>query len=256
MISNYELISFWAGIMKDHSQFIISSLSYKENETINHAKFFNEQFSFIENQSDNQISKEFIKQVNTLLLNFIDFKKYIITCLMKCNIELRLPPSFINHMINEAEEFFRDLQKISNSTTLQSENNVKSNLWLHKIWLPDASGHAAAIAGDLDPVETELINEAKMFQQVFDDLFIKAFELYFIYERTGLKNGILENFNLDVKDKIVEFISFLEKIRQLVKDCKVMNVLIPLMPDHMIREEYYYLTNIKIFLERSPRPVV
>jgi hypothetical protein len=164
-----------------------------------------------------------------------------------------LPPTFINHMINEALEFYQDLDKIKHRSNI---NLVEENILLHKIWLPDASGHAAAIAGDLDPTETIFIEEANNYKALFDNLFIKVIELGQVLDRTNLKDGNLHFFNEQVEEKINNFIIFLEKIKKLRIECKLLGVFNPLMADHMIREEYYYLVNIKSFLGRRQKKEV
>lgn len=249
MLSPANKINFWSGIMRDHAEFFLISLSYKESEFINKARFFQtafikigeESIAFNSPQSSVPITV-LINKAMPLLINFINFKRIAIRKLLQCRIELGLPPTFINHMINEAMEFYRDLCTLS---TGKSMSPTAENILLHKIWLPDASGHAASIMGELDPTETTLINEAEAFKKSFDNLFIKATELGQMLERTGLQNNSLAWLNMEVEIKITEFISFLDKVRQLREQCKALGTLMPIMPDHMIREEKYYLAGIQ-----------
>lgn len=249
MLSPAYKIYFWSGIMRDHAEFFLISLSYRESEFINAAQFFKNTFMNIGKESialkDEQSSvpiAALINKVKPLLLNFINFKRIATKRLLQCDIELSLPPTFINHMINEAMEFYRDLCDIE---TCKVMSPTAENILLHKIWLPDASGHAASIAAELDPTETMLIKESEEFKKVFDNLFIKAIELGQMLERTFLDNGSLDWLNTEVEKKIKEFICFLDKVRQLREQCKALGTLKPLIPDHMIREEKYYLASIQ-----------
>ena len=64
------------------------------------------------------------------------------------SLSTSLPPTFYNHMINEAMFFYKTLKSLQTNAML---NPLLENINLHIIWLPDASGHAATIACDLDP---------------------------------------------------------------------------------------------------------
>lgn len=241
-MNNNEIIYFWASIMQDHADFILSALSSKETEFIRNAQYFKNEFNKIEKDATLEISNQYIDYIISILNNFIDFKQSIIKRLLSCNIELGLLPSFINHMINEAFEFHRNLLKLRTTNKLEPK---KENILLHSIWLPDAAGHAAIITTTLDSVEKIYIKEARMFESIFNEMFIKNFELGKMLERTGLEDGTLNYFNNEVEDRINDFIAFLNKLKNLRMQCKVMGIIKPLMLDHMIREERYFLMNIR-----------
>lgn len=255
MLSFSERIYFWSGIMRDHCEFFLISLSHRETEFINTAQFYKNAFINIQHKtktlSEVQSQVEVANFINTvlpLLLNFINFKRLAVRKLLRCDIELNQTPSFINHMINEAMEFYRDLCSMNSTKPLDP---TAQNIILHKIWLPDASGHAASICAQLDPTEASLIKEADNFKKAFDNLFIKSVELGQMLERACLNNGSLEWLNKEVEMKINEFICFLDKVRELRIYCKALGALKPLIPDHMIREEKYYLANIQNFKSKQ-----
>ncbi|KNF08974.1 hypothetical protein CLPU_4c00200 [Gottschalkia purinilytica] len=249
MLSPSTRIYFWSGIMRDHAEFFLTSLSSRETEFINAAHFYKTAFinirkeaKMLRNKCDSIATKALVNKVISLLSDFINFKRLATRELLQCNIELGLPPTFVNHMINEAMEFYRELNIMKLG---KSMNSVEENILLHKIWLPDAAGHASSIAAELDPTETIMIKEAEKFEKTFNNLFIKARELGQMLERTCLKNGSLEWLNKEVEIEINNFICFLDKIRMLREECKLLGTLKPLIPDHMIREEKYYLYNVK-----------
>lgn len=182
--------------MRDHGEFQYTLLSPKEKEGINTVAHFMKLFEKLNKEvpsSTRDLSPKalsaLIKKNKEALTQFINFKRTLLAKLMKCDIELGIPPSFLNHMINEALEYYRVLCFFDKTIPF---NNVLENIRLHKVWLPDASGHASAIAADLDPIEFNLIHEARDFIKKFDYLFKKAFEMYDMFKRTGLENGGLQ----------------------------------------------------------------
>ncbi len=249
MLSPVERIHFWLCIMRDHTEFYLLSLSHRETESIRNVYCFQNTFIGLINEAETVATGysadmvcNLVNKVTPVLINFINFKKQTLWKLLKCCIELNLPPTFVNHMINEAMEFYRELCSI-NSKPLSP---TAENILFHKLWLPDAAGHAASIANFLDPVEFALIKEAEQFKMEFNNLFIKANELGIMLERTCLEDGSLYWFNKEVEKKIHEFICYLEKVKELRCKCRILGILKPLIPDHMIREEKYYLSNIML----------
>lgn len=251
MLTPFEELRFWTAIMRDHGEFIFSSLSDNEQEAIRFALFYRETFSRLHEQVKESAVKNDINALNSImnecmnmLLSFINFKKLLLRRVMECQLSTSLPPTFYNHMINEAMEFYKALTRIQCNFAV---NPLLENLNLHKIWLPDAAGHAATIACRLDPVEKLLIKEAQEFEECFNSLTLKSNELDKMLTRTCLNDGALKHLNEEVKKKIYEFICYLDKVRILRTECKALGVLNPLIPFHMIREENHYLEEIAIY---------
>lgn len=246
-------MEFWTGIMRDHGDFLYNSLSPSEEEAVKKSKAFMNLFDQLhkevkeitENISNTNLDNMISRNIDALN-SFIKFKEEILTRILRCSIKINLPPTFINHMLNEAMEYYRVLCLAQHRAPF---NAVLENIRLHKIWLRDASGHAASIAADLDPNETELMEEAKSFQRLFSNMFNKAYEMYTMYERTGLQDGILGHFNLQISKVMEGFIKYLEEIKSLRVGCEILGFLPPIIPDHMIREENYYLYRVKVLYE-------
>ncbi|HEX3029876.1 MAG TPA: DUF2935 domain-containing protein [Clostridia bacterium] len=245
MVDLLEEIRFWTGIMRDHGEFILTSLSYNEQEAIQYSAFYKERFSQLHEASlkltNSDDLQPIINECINTLTGFINFKRLLLSRLLQCGLNSSLTPTFYNHMINEAMDFYRTLTEIpyglKNKTIFDIFN-------LHKVWLVDASGHAAILAADLDPTEKALINEARSFEKRFTNLSIKSEELGKMLVRTGLGNGHLSYFNEEVVKTMNEFISYLEKLRQLSGECRILGIIKPLTPDHMIREETHYLNEL------------
>ena len=246
----YE-IEFWTRIMRDHGEFQYISLASNENEAIGTAQYFMNLFERLHLEaSANQVPiSNLISSSKTAVTQFIDFKRYLLTRLMSCNINMGMTPTYLNHMINEALEFLNVLNLADK--TIQY-NNLIENLRLHNIWLRDASGHASSIAASLDPVEINSIKEANEYVQKFDNLSKKAFSMYTMYERTRLNNTSIYHFNEQVIITLTEFISFLERIEELRDECSIFTTgtFSPELPNHMMREEGYYIYKINEIGER------
>ena len=248
MFDIIDEIYFWTGIMRDHAEFQITSLSVREADALRTAEFFKNSFSLLHEQAKGLMDiqpypykLQMENMAKKLVSDFIVFKRLILKRLLTCDIEISLPPTFINHMINEALDFFRVLC----TGGMTGMDKTAENIYLHKIWLPDASGHAAAISAELDPTEAQLIMEADEFKKLFDSLFIKAVEIGTMLERACLDNGSLSWLNEEADKKISLFIEFLKKVRKLRMKCRAMGFVKPLVPDHMIREEEYYLSKLR-----------
>lgn len=248
MLRPIDEIRFWTEIMRDHGEFILTSLSYNEQEAIYSANFYKETFSRLHEQSkrmsgtdDTNAVSPILEECLNALVSFINFKRLLLGRVLTCQLNTSLPPTFYNHMINEAMEFYKALMDIKSNV---QADPLLANLNLHMIWLPDAAGHAATIASDLDPVEKNLIEEAQEFEKRFNAMTIKIQELSKMLTRTSLMDGALKYMNEEAKKSIEEFIYYLDKIRKLKARCKILSVLKLLMPDHMIREENYYLHKI------------
>ena len=244
MLKPIEECNFWSQIMQDHSEFIFNALSPKEAKLIKTAHHFYQEWMKVYEQSellmhtyDEDKNKALIDKAIQLLRDMIEFKTMVLNKIIECKISFNLHPSLISHMINEAHEFYRHLYNaISNKS-----QTIEELFILHQTWLKDASGHASAIICNLDPNEFIYIKEGRKFQKGFDNLFIQSIEYKQILERTGEKQNMIIEFHEQIKQNIYEFIDYLEKIKTKRLECKLLSILEPLILDHMIREEKYYL---------------
>lgn len=247
--TRYE-IEFWSQIMKDHGVFLYNSLAPNENEAISLALHYTNVFGTINLEATNtKISnEELIKYSRAALTQFIDFKSFILSNLINCKIKIGMTPSFINHMINEAFEFLRVLNI---ADKIISYDKILELLRLHNIWLHDASCHASSIAAKIDPLNASLINQAEEFAKKFDALSKNAFQSYLMYERTRLYFNSIDTLNKEIIIALTEFNYFLKNIEELRANCNIFasGTLIPLLPEHMIREEQYYISKIKELIE-------
>ena len=64
MLSPIEKMRFWTGIMRDHGEFILTSLSYNEQEAIRFANYYKEAFSVLHEQSKTIPENDELRSIN------------------------------------------------------------------------------------------------------------------------------------------------------------------------------------------------
>ena len=137
---------------------------------------------------------------------------------------------------------------------MHGQNPLQHPLHYHMLWLADAVGHAASILAGLDFIEKDLIKTSNSFELQFEDLDAKS-RMMNGYQRTGLNNfAALERLNEQAWTVMNDFMNFLENIRDQRMDAKILGSLMPLMADHMFREECYYLLKLSQSTDNIRKP--
>ena len=235
---------FWLQVLGDHARFIKDSLSPDERDEIQSAEYFINIFDQLLIQARQPLTDVKIDALNREAFRYAKeiraFKLDLIKQHLVGDIKIELPPTFLNHMVNEVDEYLRVLGYLMQNQALPVSHPVHH----HLIWLLDAAGHASAITGSLDMVEKRLMETSDTFNQHFEEYYIKAVEMAG-YMRTSLKQfPALSRFNFQVEAEIVYFKLFLRELLEMEMSNKVLSTLSPLMPDHMLREECYYLIKL------------
>lgn len=235
---------FWLQILGDHSRFILSSLSVEEKDAVQRAEYFINIFDQLLDMARNEKLND--SEINELTLKAYryaqeirEFKLSLLKRHLTGEIMIQLPPTFINHMLNELEEYICILNFIM-TKSIPRANPIHH----HLLWLLDGAGHAAAIESSLDDVEKLFKEKSRYYISRFEALYIKSIEMAG-YLRTKTGNfPALKRFNREAKEEMMSFVSFLEVIEQLRLQKELPGRINPLIPDHMLREECYYLTKL------------
>lgn len=235
---------FWLEILMNHGQFIRDSLyPISEKEDIEKAQSFADSFNKLHKEVsllDETNAISFAEKVTETVEELKQFKLSIIRRQLVGKIGIHLPPTFINHMVNELEEY----QNVLNYLRKGEVPPIFHELHHHLLWLNDASGHAGTINDNLDGVEKRLKEKSHTFTQHFDQFYLKALELTG-YLRTNLQTfPVLNRFNDDVDVEMKLFKSFLLELEELELSAEVLGTFTASMADHMAREEQYYLTKL------------
>jgi hypothetical protein len=235
--------NFWLQVLGDHSRFILNALSPKETHFIHQANRFINLFDDLLIESRKPIVDEKLHDLNykaySAAMEIRELKLSILSEQIVEKIYINLPPTFINHMINEVEEYICILNDL-----------IKGNIYsardinLHMLWIPDGIGHADSIASTLDMTQKELIKKSKEYSKLFTNLYLAVLE-YRGYIRTGIcEFPALSKLNSDASDVMSYFKKFLKELEVGILEKKIIGTLSPLMTDHMFREECYYLTKL------------
>lgn len=233
---------FWLQIAGDHSRFIRSAFAPKEQQDIRLADQFVSVFDeLLQVARDRSLplssvtakAYEAAMQLRAFKLNLLDRR-------LTGNVAIGFTPTFLNHMVNELEEYIRIL------TSLLEGKGVPAYPSLHHdlLWLSDASGHAASIAMDLDVVEKRLIRQSQAFEKHFNEFYLKAIELTGYFRTLKEHYPVLSKFHADVNMEMSVFMSFLKELEELELSEELLSRIDPLIPDHMFREECYYLLKL------------
>lgn len=237
--------NFWLQVLGDHSRFILNALSPRETYFIQQSVRFINLFDDLLKESRKPIIDEKLHDLNykaySAAMEIREFKLKILSKQIEDKININLPPTFINHMINELEEYIRILNDLINGNV-----SVARDIHLHMLWLLDGVGHADSIASTLDMTEKELIKKSKEYSKLFTNLYLNVLE-YRGYTRTNIcEFPALSQLNMDASNKMICFRKYLKELEVGILEKEILGTLSPLMADHMSREECYYLTKLSM----------
>lgn len=235
---------FWMQVLGDHSRFLHDSLAPSEEAKIAKTKQFKNTFDYLLDAARQPLQTDqiiaIIKEGRSAGEQLRMLKLDIIKEQLVGNVKISLTPSFINHMVNELDEWLRV------SSFLVEGKSVPPTHALHHhlIWLLDAAGHAGGIASNVDRVEKELLKKSEKFVKEWEDFYLKAVEMVGFLRTSQYEFPALTRFNNDVELEMKIFKGFLEELEEMQLNKEILGVLTPLMADHMAREECYYLIKL------------
>lgn len=235
---------FWLQVLGDHSRFIKGSLAPTETAEIERALLLQQVFDALLAQARQRLDGEetlaLSREIQPYVSELRAFKLHLLARHLKGKIMFHLPPTFLNHMVNELDEYMRILDNLVKGERPPVFNAVHH----HLLWLPDASGHAGAVHDNADAVEKDVRKQAHKYRKLFDELYIKSIEVA-NYMRTGLRDfPALDRLNAQSSLEIALFKNFLREVEEMRVTDEMLGTLTVLMADHMAREECYYLTKL------------
>jgi Domain of unknown function (DUF2935) len=231
---------FWLQILGDHARFIHDALAPVQKEEIEKASIFIRVFDTLLNDVKSSDPIQLTAKAEVEVIKFREFKLELLRKHLIGKIKIHLSPTFINHMVNELEEYLGILKHLKAGEVPP----VYHELHHHLVWLLDAAGHSEAISSNLDSVEKRLREKSDSFTKHFEDFYLKAVEMAG-YLRTNLTTfPALAKFNSNAQLEIKLFQNFLQEIEELELSDQALGTFAPLMADHMSREECYYLLKL------------
>ncbi|WP_078380383.1 DUF2935 domain-containing protein [Sutcliffiella halmapala] len=234
---------FWMQVFGDHARFFIDTLAAKEEEDVKKALYFKKEYDKWYEASKRLTEsnvQEQLKETKNLTDQLRAFKLSIIRRQLEGKISINLPPTFINHMVNELEEYLNVHQYLEKGESPP----IFHELHHHLVWLLDAAGHAQGINDSLDMVEHKIKMKSFDFVNDFKEFYVKAVELAG-YLRANVESfPALNRMNKEVKLEIELFMVFLDEIKELQLTDQLLGTFSVIMADHMAREECYYLMKL------------
>jgi Domain of unknown function (DUF2935) len=148
-INNYRTSAifehkFWLQVLGDHGRFIRDSLYPSEKEKIKEAKEFVFTFDkYLNAVLEDEINdfSPFSLEIEGVVRNLREYKLSLIRHQLQGKVGIHLPPTFINHMVNELDEYMLVINYLKKGQIPP----IFHELHHHMLWLLDASGHAGAI---------------------------------------------------------------------------------------------------------------
>ncbi|WP_226642059.1 DUF2935 domain-containing protein [Mesobacillus subterraneus] len=231
---------FWLQVLGDHGRFLHEALAPVEQEEIETAKYFINTFDRLLQRLETTDLIHLSMRADEEAKKIRQFKLDLIEKMLTGNVKIHFGPTFVNHMVNEVEEYIRVLEYLKRGEVPP----VFHELHHHTVWLLDAAGHAGAIQSNLDQVEKRLKAKSEKYMKHFEDFYLKAVEMTG-YLRTNLSSfPALQRMNHEVSLEIQLFMKFLDELKELELTEQALGSFAPLMADHMFREECYYLSKV------------
>lgn len=237
-------LHFWLQILGDHSRFIHDSLAPGQTVWIDTAAAFIDRFDKLLDRSKQTLNQTELLSLISLSKTESEAIRELKLAILKeqlvGNIKISLPPSFVNHMVNEVEEAIRILSYYEKGELPPAVHPLHHDL----LWLLDAAGHAGAIDANMDRVEKQLIKKSRKFTKEWEAFYLKAVEMTGFLRANVVKFPALDKFHDDVFLEMTIFKTFLNELEEMGLKKETLGVLTPLMADHMAREECYYLMKL------------
>jgi len=247
-------LRFWLQILGDHARFIRDGLGPAEAAEISAAQQFVQGFDKLLDSARQDLNRNSIavllQSVNPWASQLRTFKLHLLQRSLTGSITIHLSQTFLNHMVNEIEEAMRVFDALTSGQLPHAGPEINQ----HLMWLQDAIGHAGSLSGNFDLVEHNWKNKSKEFERYFESYYLKAIELAG-YMRTGLTDfPALRRFNQEANAVMLLFMKFLSEVEELTSGKELLGTIAQLMPDHMYREECYYLTKLSQAATGVSRP--
>src|SRR4051794_32343969 len=103
---------FWLQILGDHSRFIYEALAPIQIVEIEQASNFIQVFDALLEGANSTDLMQLTSQAEVEVVNLREFKLELIRKHLIGKIKIHLSPTFMNHMVNELEEYLRILNHL------------------------------------------------------------------------------------------------------------------------------------------------
>lgn len=165
----------------------------------------------------------------------LQLKQRVHSDVMACMIFTSIYPLQIDHLIREAENYLRMLDRLSARQLQMGPQELADEQALMDRLMGE---HALFIDGLLDPAETAIKTKARAFYPEFHRLSQQAMAA----KRAPQTLPVLTHRTIPAVQNIVNFKS---QGADGILSCKIRSIIQPLLADHVLREANYYLRILK-----------
>jgi hypothetical protein len=293
VLRSLEENRFWLRIMKEHALFLSEGFNRRDTDHIRRANGFFALFDGLLTEAlgfRSPIAEHifrFNEDVIRAVKDFRNFKQDVLTDVILCRIDGFNFPLLIDHIRREAEYFITVLFKLNEGIDEPIEAQiVRENVF----WLRIMADHSRFIRDLLDPSERKLVEQSQAFAREFDQLLAQARDLDSMVqgvspvlvvvgghtldratlirvreqeEREAERRTLFEvpppvlgRFNQDAIMAATEIRDFKRTATILLRECRVLSIINPLLADHVAREAEKFLSVLVQLEERLERQAV
>lgn len=167
----------------------------------------------------------------------VEFKTLVLDEMLKCQLFTFNFPLLIDHIRREALFFIRQLEQLQ----LRGFINFNQEIIDQKIfWDRIMAEHAQFIAHLLDPTEVALIDQADNFA----DLFFRLRQQAETLRNVGF-GSVLPLVREEIR-ATRDIRNFKSTAEELILQCSIKSIIIPLLADHVLREANHFLRILEI----------
>ncbi|TCS95776.1 DUF2935 domain-containing protein [Hazenella coriacea] len=245
---------FWLRIMKEHALFMSQGFDRRDKKLIREADqffvMFDRRLTEVRTlRRDSSVIRKFNEGSILLTRKFREFKSTVLLLIIQCKIDGFNFPLLIDHTAREAGYFVETLKALNKGKSEPlADRIVDENVF----WLRIMADHSKFIAHLLDPSERKLVSVANTFSDEFDQLLAQARDLESMVKQTEPSFfNTLTRFTEDAQRSTTDLRNFKKDARDLIRQCKLMSLINPILADHVTREANKFLSILNGLSQRA-----
>jgi len=240
---------FWLRILRDNVIFIINKLSTKHAPELQLAKDLKMRLIHALATVERGTRPEQLADIEALVL---DVRALMIKVLgyhvdPSVKMEISLNPTVINHMLNVLAEYLNILDRVQGRPS-----EVPHILAPHELWLVNAASNSERIMSELDSVEVITKKAFKKQKKQFHMLHHKTEEFIKYVDRLNTEFPALSTLTQSAMTEIDIFNKLLTELLGLRLGKRVLGTVSPLLINHILRENAYYLRKLGSNVGNAP----
>ncbi|UFJ40828.1 DUF2935 domain-containing protein [Brevibacillus humidisoli] len=252
-ITTWEEHQFWLKILEDHAHFVHDYLSPSEYHWVRAASAYIAAFARLREQlrqippdlpTESDAMAALSREIYPFASGYYQLEGQL-QQLRICNaINVNLSPTYFNGTLDENQEYLRQLEWYMKGEEPPELPLVE----LFELWLEDQAGHALLLAGGMDPVEREIIEQARTFADRFSFYLLKNRQMRDYLRFTRPMFPAQQVFAQQVAQTVLAFTQLVMMVIDRYRDDEVLNKLTLRFLEHHLPEACYFLRKLAPYL--------